>query len=663
VSQPGLYAVRFEDVMAARNRAVSVDSLRLSYQGKPVAYHLESKRFGPGSVMYFVSRGASLNPYGDAAVYELSFGDEGLRMPSAEARPSGAPLGWYGRRLEREENRIYQPALLEAEEPWFWDTLLAPVVKSYPFAVSNLSPVSEPARLDLWLQGASDLPGSDHHLRVYLNGSLVGEASWDGKTPHKLTSELAPGVLHEGDNQLSLENVGDTEAVSSMVMLERFAVVYPRLTVAEAGVLEGLWSESGAAEISGLTGRAVVLDVTEELPRWLTGVETTAGGARFRAEAGRKYLAVSEAALLTPELGRARTSRLKNESNRADYLILGPAGLLAEAAPLLELRRSQGLASKAVPIEDVYSEFGYGEERPRAIRDFLSYAYHHWAQPSPRYVLLLGDATYDFKDYLRTGVKNQVPPLLLKTSYWLTASDPTYAAVNGEDVLPDLAIGRLPAKTVDEARLLVGKIVAYETGQTSLQGRAVLVVDNPDPGGDFEADAEDISLGVLAGRPVETLRVSGRGRDGTRAGIIDAFARGPSLMSYLGHGAILVWASENVFNNMDVKRLSPQPQQPFLLTMNCLNGYFHFPYLNSLSEELLKAEGRGVIAAFSPSGLSLNGPAHRFHKAVLGEVLSGRHGRLGDAVLGAQANYAEAAEFLELLSIYHLLGDPALRLR
>ena len=41
--------------------------------------------------------------------------------------------------------------------------------------------------------------------------------------------------------------------------------------------------------------------------------------------------------------------------------------------------------------------------------------------------------------------------------------------------------------------------------------------------------------------------------------------------------------------------------------MNCLNGYFHFPYFNSLPEELLKAEGKGIIAAFSPTGLSLNG--------------------------------------------------------
>jgi hypothetical protein len=52
--------------------------------------------------------------------------------------------------------------------------------------------------------------------------------------------------------------------------------------------------------------------------------------------------------------------------------------------------------------------------------------------------------------------------------------------------------------------------------------------------------------------------------------------------------------------------------------MNCLNGIFHFPYFNSLSEELLKAEGKGVIAAFSPSGLNLHNAAEIFHKALGG---------------------------------------------
>ncbi len=63
-----------------------------------------------------------------------------------------------------------------------------------------------------------------------------------------------------------------------------------------------------------------------------------------------------------------------------------------------------------------------------------------------------------------------------------------------------------------------------------------------------------------------------------------------------------------------------------------------------------------------PSGLGLNGPAHLYHKALLSELTSGEHRRLGDALLAAQEIYADTGAFSELLSIYHLFGDPAMAL-
>jgi hypothetical protein len=58
----------------------------------------------------------------------------------------------------------------------------------------------------------------------------------------------------------------------------------------------------------------------------------------------------------------------------------------------------------------------------------------------------------------------------------------------------------------------------------------------------------------------------------------------------------------------------------------------------------------------------VNDAAHVYHKALLAEIESRRHPRLGDAILAAQAAYADSGAFPELLSIYHLLGDPALRI-
>ncbi len=501
-------------------------------------------------------------------------------------------------------------------------------------------------------------------MRVSVNGSLVEELSWDGKKARRIDVELLPGILKEGENLLELENVGDTEAAYSMVMLDRFSVSYPRLPVGVAGKLEGSWSTSGVAELSGLGSGAHVLDVTEEPLRWLSETRLGSDGVlRFRAESSRSYLAVSPEAVLRPEVRKVWASGLKSPRNRADYLVIGPQAFLEVAQPLLELRRSEGLEVKAVSIEDIYADFGFGETTPQAVKDFLSYAYHNWETPSARYVVLLGDATYDYKNYLRTGVSNQVPPLMVKTSYLWTTSDPTYGAVNGEDLLPDLAIGRLPAATVDEARAMVEKIVAYETGDVSLEGTTVLVADNADRAGNFEGDAEELASGVLAGRDLRKIYLSELGTAAARAAILDSFDEGASLMSFLGHGGIHLWASENLFNIWQVGSLSAQSQQPLLLTMNCLNGYYHFPYFNSLSEELLKADGKGAIAAFSPSGLSLNTPAHVYHQALLQELFNGNHERLGDAVLAAQEAYAGTGAFPELLSIYHLLGDPALRLK
>ena len=665
----GLYSVGYGEIFqGSRGLGVPVSALRLSRQGKSVLFHIEpaGDSFAPGSRLYFVGEGADANPYGREAVYELERSGGGDPMEVASASPSGEETGYYREHLKLEEQRFYQAGLLDAPDLWLWDVLFAPVTKSYPFELEGVVANGEGARLSVWLQGVSDFGADpDHHLRVYVNGSFWAEASWNGKKPQRVEGELGAGVLREGENLVEIENVGDTGAAYSMVMLDRIELDYPRQIFARAGGLRGRWSQSGVATLQGVGSLARVLDVTDKQePRWLSGAETTADGAvRFRAEAGRSYLAVSEEAVLRPEVRRPKSASWKRVRAGADYLVIGPQAFLTEAEPLLELRRGQGLRVKAVAVEDLYEEFGFGESRPEALREFLQYAYHRWPQPTLRYVLLLGDATYDFKDYLGTGVVNRVPALLVKTSYLWTASDPTLAAVNGDDILPDLAIGRLPAADAEELRAMVAKILAFEASETLDSAPVALVTDNPDAAGDFVANAEEIAAGVLAGRDVRKLHLTELGTSAMRESIVETFDSGASLVSYIGHGGIHLWADENLFDAGGVASLAPQPKQPLLLTVNCLNGYFHFPYFNSLAEEILKAPAKGAVAAFSPSGLSLNAPAHQFHKLLLEEIFNQPHRRLGDAVLAAQAAYAATGSLPELLTIYHLFGDPAMRIR
>ena len=208
--------------------------------------------------------------------------------------------------------------------------------------------------------------------------------------------------------------------------------------------------------------------------------------------------------------------------------MIAPREFLEAAQPLVERRREQGLVSRAVSFEEIASEFGHGQPTAEAIRAFLEYAYHSWQRPSPRYVVLLGDATYDPRHFLSTSWPSPLPALWTKTSYLWTASDPALAAVNGEDLLPDLAIGRLPATSREQAEALVGKLLAWEDSGQGLVGQALSSWrTTPDLAGDFEADVEDVRASFLSGRSTTTLKVRELG-GGTRPAILDAFDEGAS---------------------------------------------------------------------------------------------------------------------------------------
>src|SRR5262249_28037928 len=196
------------------------------------------------------------------------------------------------------------------------------------FTVDQLAPTSEPGQLRVELQGASDFDVSpDHHVRVSVNGVALGEATWDAKTPRTICAPIPQGVLVEGGNTLQVENVGDTPAAYSMVILDRFSVSYPRLASAANGVLEGLVSDAGTLEVSGLDASAILLDTTAS-PRWMAGQGLGPSGLRFRAEAGHRYLAIAPSALLHPEIRHPRPSDLRDVRNRADYLLVAPQGFL-----------------------------------------------------------------------------------------------------------------------------------------------------------------------------------------------------------------------------------------------------------------------------------------------------------------------------------------------
>jgi hypothetical protein len=675
----GLHAVSWEDLLAATSSGapdlassslmLDTASMRLWRKGTVVPFHVEPRpdRFGPGSTLFFLSEG-SADAHDNDAVFELAVAPDGLRMAigastrgRSTAPPALEPLASLHSPRSFEKNVAFLPAILEAKDFWLWDYGIGlGKTKSYPFSLASVVPTGAPARLRIDLQGGSDtVANPDHHLRISLNGNPVAETSFDGMKPHSLAVDVPASILLEGANTLTIESLADTGATKSFVYLDRFSLDYPHALAAEAGSLEGQALTDGVVQAAGFAPGSVLIDLSGRLPQWLGRSRTALS---FAAEQGHPYLAVSPEAFLRPQIRPVEVSSLRDTTSQADWILIAPREFLPAAQPLLDHRQAQGLAAMAVALEDIYDSFGFGEVSPEAIQSFLSFAYHHWQAPAPRYVFLLGDASSDPKGFI-TGPprKDILPTSLVKSSFLWAPSDLSYASVNGDDLLPDLAVGRINANSLPEAQAALQKILDFENAHLSLDGKAVLVADNPDLAGDFEANLNDVAS-LLTQRPVQKLFLSQLGSQ-TRPAILDAFDQGPALVSYVGHGSQGLWASEMIFSANDIPLLAPQARQPLVLTMTCSNGYFTHPWSNSLAEDLTLAPDKGAIAAFSPTGLSIDSAAHLYHRALVTQLESGHHHRIGDVVLAAQAVYAQSGAFPELLAIYHLFGDPALEVR
>jgi hypothetical protein len=155
-------------------------------------------------------------------------------------------------------------------------------------------------------------------------------------------------------------------------------------------------------------------------------------------------------------------------------VIITHASLEQEALRLAAFRRARGLSTAVIDVEDIYDELRFGAKDPAAIRELLALARRSWRR-APRWVLFLGDASFDPRNYLGHGDADLVPTGTAATELMETASDDSLADFDGDGV-PELAVGRLPARTAAEAALMVSKTIAYEQAGPAA-GAALLVTD------------------------------------------------------------------------------------------------------------------------------------------------------------------------------------------
>jgi len=308
---------------------------------------------------------------------------------------------------------------------------------------------------------------------------------------------------------------------------------------------------------------------------------------------------------------------------------------------------------------------------PEAVHDFLAYAMDSWS-PRPQYVLLMGDGTYDYRNYLGKPRSNFIPPYMDMVDPWLgeTADENYYAAVSGSDIVPDLFVGRLPVNTLAEAEGVVDKIIGYEaslglTGMQATPNSALFVADNYEPArnaGNFPRLADNIAADCLPDSYSiqkvyygETHATPGA----VKSAIIGNINLGQRFGNYIGHAGVVQWADEGFFASSDVDGLSNAGKFPVILGMTCLEGSFQDAEQDAVAERMLRGINKGAIASWSPTGLGVATGHEKLSRGFYHALFREDVRRLGPATAAGKVQLYNTGNNLDLIHTFALLGDPA----
>jgi hypothetical protein len=612
---------------------------------------------GYGAVEFFATGQDTVST--DAHVYWLVNGDRaGKRVGFANGQSNGGGVRSFPYTAERRDRTVYFSSLKNGDADNFFGQVVTSDGVEQTVAVPHLDSASGgAAQVEIALQGAIDLEGSaDHRVRVLLNGANLGWITFDGLSHTVQKFTVSPGILKDGDNVFSLAGEASNRDIS---LVDYIRVTYQHKYVSDQDVLR--LTASGVQTIDGFSnGNIRVFDITDPASAVELAVNPGPSGDKYAvglalSEGTRTLLALTDDRIKRPaSITANQPSNLKNKKNKANFVIIARREFFPTLEPLRALRESQGLRVALVDIEDIYDEFSDGERTPQAVKDFLSFATTTWKK-APRFVLFAGHASLDPKNHLGLGDSDLVPTKLIDTDLMETAFDDWFTDFDG-DGLAELATGRLPFRTADEAATMVSKIVSYESSATSSE--ALFVADAND-GFDFEAASSQVRGLMPSGLKSSQINRGRVDADTARAQLVDAINRGQKVVNYIGHGSVDQWKGD-LLTGEAARSLTNGGRLPLFVMMTCLNGYSHDAALDSLAESLLKAERGGAVAVWASSGMTSPVGQEVANRELYRQLFGqGQKPTLGEAVMRAKASVQD----LDVRRTWVLLGDPTMRIK
>ncbi|MGK2856587.1 MAG: C25 family cysteine peptidase, partial [Thermoanaerobaculia bacterium] len=667
VAEDGWYRVtRAELISAGFDPGTNPSTLRMLVDGveMPIVVRDGSDGiFDPSDSIAFYGI-AREYPYDAHHPYWLVGGKiAGQRITTIESPALPSAPSSFSFSIERRDRTVFFSALTnngDAEN--FFGDVITPDPVSVDFTVQNLDVAaggSSPLRIGL--QGATE--AIPHDVAVRVNGNYTGSIAFFGQQAVIEQFDVPNAWLHEGINQVTLVANGGDDDVSVVDFIQ---LTYPHLYRLDLGALRMTAPSDSRVAIPGLADESLrVIDVSDPQKPLELRVEFVPVGPQQTAfvnvpgPKARRLLAFTPARVSAPAaIVRNAPSNLRATAAGADLVIIAHPSLLASMQPLRSLRQSQGLVTQLVDATDIYDEFAFGQKTPYSIRSFLQNSRVVWKK-KPRFVLLVGDASFDPKQYLGMGDYDLVPTKLIPTTYLKTDSDDWYVDANS-DGLPELAIGRLPARTPAEAATMVSKIVAREAAlaQNPTWASSALLVAGQNDGFDFETATSSLGTQLSPGMSSQTVFEGTLGSN-TRSTIVSMFNAGQLLVNYTGHGSQDVWSKNAIFGGVDAATLTNGSKLPVVVAMTCLNGLFDDLYAESLAETLLKAPNGGAAAVWASSALTDAGPQVLMNHELFRQLFQGPPITLGEAVMKAKAAVSDP----DVRRSWILFGDPSMRLK
>lgn len=414
-------------------------------------------------------------------------------------------------------------------------------------------------------------------------------------------------------------------------------------------------------------------------------MEMTGGEWSDSTSEARKYIVFDGSSYLTPTAIRPLGNQNLHGAAAAELVIVSHPSLTEEARRVATLHELfDGVSTLTVTDEEVYNEYSSGKQDPMALRTLLRDLKARHLGEAPRWLLIMGSGTYDNRHLL--GGSEAATVVTYETPYSFDEDGVSYCS---DDIMGylsptghgavsetmDVSVGRLPAKSLAEARHMVDKIEGYMTRRDLLSGDergdwrnyVTLLADDADPGhpGDsaFAHSSEVVARNI--GRLYPQLNSDKLYADSYHqsTGAIGSYYpdlnnalrqrmnKGCLLINYIGHGSTAYIGTERFIELSDIESYSNADRLPLFVTSTCSYGRFDQP------DGLCGAEACLLAPAAAVAVISASRPIshlERFNNDVVCFSLDPSN-TIGDALRKAK-NRTPVAQSIGLT------GDPALRL-